>query len=676
MRGCESELKRYIWLLVGLVLGIVLLTGCNKDPLPEERFQSFIKDWEKQDFNKVYDQFSTDVKENIKKDEFVERFTKIYNDIEVNELNVNFKAPEEEIEPNDQGEVAFTYDLSMETIAGPVEFSEQATLVLEEKEDEKKWAVRWEPAMFFPDMQEGDGIGLELTSPIRGEILDRNGVKLAENGLVYEIGMVPQDLGENKDATIAKVAELLKLSPESIQENLNASWVQPDYFVPITKLSLQDKDLATEVTQLNGVLSKKVESRVYPFKDAAAHLIGYIGKVTAEDLKELEGKGYSATDVVGKKGLELVFEDRLRGENGAHLFIKKANNGENVTLAKKEAKDGETIQLTIDIDVQLVAYDQLDGNAGAAAAIHPLTGEALALVSSPSFDPNAFVLGNAPWTKLNEDPLKPLVNRFILTYAPGSTFKPITAGIALENQVITPDTSIDIKGKQWQKDSSWGGYSITRVSDPGKPVNLRDAFVYSDNIYFAQAALGIGGERFETELTKYGFGEAFPFEYPVYESKVSNEGLNSDVLTADTGYGQGQLEMSTIHLAVSYTPLLNSGNLIKPRLILDGSEKEVWKENVVTPENAQIILDDLVQVVENPKGTAHDAKIEGIKLAGKTGTAELKATKDEDGQENGWFVAVNTENPSLLVAMLIEDVKKGSHDVTPKVKAIFQSVMK
>ncbi len=654
-----------------------MLTGCTKDPVPEDRFEAFIRDWEEQDFEKVYSQFSSDVKANVQKVEFVERFAKIYKDIDVKNLNINFKVPEENIEPNEKGEVVFSYDFSMETLAGPIEFSEHATLVLEEKDDEKKWAVKWEPAMFFPNMEEGDEIGLSITSPIRGEILDRNGVKLAENGLVYEIGLVPQDLGENKDTTIATVAELLKITPETVEKKLNASWVQPDYFVPIKRLSLQEQELATQVTQLNGVLSKKVDSRVYPFKEATAHLIGYIGNVTGDDLKKLEGKGYTETDVVGKKGLEMVLEDRLRGEKGARLYIKKANNAEDITLVEKVAEDGETITLAINIDVQLKAYDQIQGNAGAAAAIHPLTGEALALVSSPSFDPNAFVLGisTEEWNKLNEDPLKPLLNRFGSTYAPGSTFKPITAGIALENKVIGPETTLDIQGKQWQKDSSWGGYSITRVTDPGKPVNLRDALIYSDNIYFAQAALAIGGEKFEVELKKFGFEEPFSFEYPLFESKVSNDGLNSEILVADTGYGQGQLEMNLVHLAITYTPLLNSGNLLKPRLILDGSETEVWKENVISPETAKTILEDLVQVVENPNGTARDAKIEGLLLAGKTGTAELKESKEEIGKENGFFVAVNTEDPSLLLAMLIEDVKNGSHDVTPKVKAIFESIL-
>lgn len=663
--------------IVGFMLFVIILAGCNKDPLPQDEFKAYIANWEKHDFAKMYGQFSSDVKSNVNKEEFVKRFEKIYGDIEVKKLTVSFEPPTEEVEPNENGEVTFTYDVSMETIAGPIEFSEKATLILEENEDNNKWFLKWKPSMFFPDMKEGDEIGITMSEPVRGEIVDRNGVVLAENGTVYEIGMVPQDLGEQKESTINQAAEMLQMSPESIQKKLNATWVQPNYFVPIARLSLSEQELATKVTQLSGVLSQKVNSRVYPFKEAAAHLVGFVGTVTAEDLEKLEGKNYGPNDVVGKKGLEMVYEDQLRGEKGASVFIKRVDNESKVTLAEKPAKDGEKIQLTIDIDVQLAAYEQFNNKPGAAAAIHPLTGEALALVSSPSFDPNDYVLDREKKKLYDENPLKPLVNRFGSTYAPGSTFKPVTAGIALENQIITPETTIDVKGKDWQKDSSWGGYHVTRVTDPGKPVNLRDAFVYSDNIYFAQAALGIGGELFESELAKYGFGEPFPFEYPLYESQISNKGLNAEVLLADTGYGQGELQMSPVHLAIAFTPLLNDGNLLKPKLLLETeSESSVWKENVISPENAIIILDDLVQVIENPNGTARDAKIDGLPLAGKTGTAELKASENEEGQENGLFVAVNTEEPRLLVAMVIENVENGSHDVTPKVKAIFEKVIK
>lgn len=659
------------------MLVVLVLSGCNKDPLPQDEFKAYITNWEKQDFAKMYDQFSTDVKEGVNKEEFVNRFEKIYGDIDVMELTVSFETPTEEIEPNENGEVTFTYDVSMETIAGPIEFSEKATLVLEEKDEKNEWFVKWKPAMQFPDMNEGDEIGITITKPVRGEIVDRNGVVLAENGMVYEIGMVPQDLGEQKDSIIQEVAKMLQMSPESIQKKLRASWVQPHYFIPIARLSLSEQDLATKVTQLNGVLSQKVNSRVYPFKEAAAHLTGFVGTVTAEDLEKLEGKDYGPNDVVGKKGLEMVYEDQLRGDQGASVFIKRADNEGKVTLAEKPAKDGGTIQLTIDIDVQLAAYEQFNGKAGAAAAIHPLTGEALALVSSPSFDPNVYVLNKERKKVYDEDPLKPLVNRFGATYAPGSTFKPITAGIALENQVITPETTVDVKGKDWQKDSSWGGYYVTRVTDSGKPVNLRDAFVLSDNIYFAQAALEIGSELFESELTKYGFGEQFPFEYPLYESQISNEGLKKEILVADTGYGQGELQMSPVHLAISYTPLLNNGNLLKPSLLLNAvGGNAVWKEKVVSPENAKLILEDLVQVIEASNGTGRDAKIDGIRLAGKTGTAELKTSEEEDGKENGLFVAVNTENPQLLVAMIMENVENGSLEVTSKVKAVFEKVLK
>lgn len=673
----EDVLVRKLGVIFGFMLFVIVLAGCNEEPLPQDEFKAYIANWEKHDFAKMYDRFSVDAKEGVNKEEFVNRFEKIYGDIGVKELTVLFETPTEEVEPNENGEVTFLYDVSMETIAGPIKFSEKATLVLEEKDEKNEWFVKWKPAMQFPDMNEGDEIGLTITNPARGEIIDRNGAVLAENGTVYEIGMVPQDLGEQKDLIIKEVAEMLQMSPETIHKKLDATWVQPHLFVPIARLSLSEQELATKVTQLNGVLSQKVNSRVYPFKEAAAHLIGFVGTVTAEDLEKLEGKGYGPNDVVGKKGLEMVYEEQLRGEQGVSVFIRRADNESKVTLAEKPAKDGETIQLTVDIDVQLATHEQFSGKPGAAAAIHPLTGEALALVSSPSFDPNDFVLNKEKKKLYEDDPLRPLINRFGATYAPGSTFKPITAGIALENQVITPGTTVDVRGKDWQKDSSWGGYYVTRVTDPGKPVNLRDAFVLSDNIYFAQAALSIGSEMFEAELAKYGFGEQFPFEYPLYNSQISNDSLKKEILVADTGYGQGELQMSPVHLAISYTPLLNNGDLLKPILLLNNEGgSTVWKENVVSPENAKLILDDLVQVIEAPNGTGRDAKIDGLRLAGKTGTAELKATEEEDGKENGLFVAVNTEDPQLLVAMIIENVENGSHDVTPKVKAIFEKVLK
>jgi len=662
------------------VLGILLifLTACSEEPKPEVAFKEYLSNWEERNYEEMYDQLATEVKNEVNKQDYVERYTKIYSDIEVDNLKLTFELPneEEEVQIDEDGRTSFTYSVAMDTIAGPIEDEQQATIIKEKVDDESQWRIEWEPTMILPELGEGDEVKLSTSAPTRGEILDRNGQGLAVNGQIVELGLVPEKISEeNKQEVLEEVATRLNTSVESLENKLNASWVRPHYFVPITRVSKDEEEFVRSVAEIEGVELQEVNSRVYPYKEAAANLIGYVAGITAEDLEKLEGKGYSSTDMLGKKGLEMVLEDRLRGELGARLYIEKANKDE-VTLAETKPVNGENIKVAIDIDIQTSLYEQLKEEAGAASAIHPLTGETLALVTSPSFDPNDFVLGisTEKWEELSTDPLNPLLNRVGYTYAPGSTFKPITAAIGLENEVITPEQTMDIQGLTWSKDESWGGYKIRRVSDPGKPVNLRDAFIYSDNIYFARTALEIGSETLVAELKEFGFGETLPFEYPFYDSKISNEGLSNDILLADTGYGQGELQMSPLHLAISYTPFLNEGDLLKPRLLLDEEGSvEVWHEDVISPETATIIINDLIDVIEDPNGTGKAAKINGLPLAGKTGTAELKGSQTEkDGKENGLFVAVNTEDPRLLIAMLIEN--KSSKDVVLKVRTVFEEM--
>ncbi|MFS8580729.1 MAG: penicillin-binding protein 2, partial [Novibacillus thermophilus] len=421
-----------------------------------------------------------------------------------------------------------------------------------------------------------------------------------------------------------------------------------------------------------------VPARVYPYGEAAAHLTGYVGEITAEEWEELKEEGYRKDDVLGKSGLEQVFEERLRGEDGGVITIESEAGEEKEVIAEKEPRHGEDIQLTVDMVLQESLYNEMKGDAGTAVALHPKTGEVLALVNSPAYDPNAFVLGlsGEQWEEWEGDPKKPLLNRFAQLFAPGSAFKPVTAAIGLETGAIQPEGKRNITGKAWQADASWGNYTVRRVTDPGKPVNLRDAFVYSDNIYFAQTALDIGEEAFLEGAKGFGIGEKIPFAYPVKASQLAGEdGIQSEVQLADTGYGQGQVLMSALHLALTYTPLVNGGNMLAPQLEKSEGKpaQEVWKEQVISEETAELILSDLIDVVEHPKGTGREAKISGVTIAGKTGTAELKESQDDEtGTENGWFVAVDTDDPSLLIAMMVEDVKDrgGSHYVVPKVKKV------
>lgn len=657
---------------------VAVVSGCSEKPKPQDQFKKYVTNWEKQDFEAMYAQLSEPTQKTISKKDFVERYTNIYSDIEVSKLSVNFKMPkeDEEVKPNEAGEVHFTYDLKMDTMAGPVEFSQEAVLVKEERDEKENWYVKWDPSMIFPELKEGDKVGLSTLKAKRGEIYDRNGNGLAINGTVPEIGLVPQELGDQAADTKKKVADALGISVEQIDKSLNASWVQPHFYVPISKLSPEQSAVASELSLLPGVYKKDVAARVYPYSKALAHLIGYVRKVTAEDLEKHKGEGYGANDVIGARGLESLLEERLKGENGGVIYIESKDGKEKTTVAETAAVDGERIELTIDADMQKAIFAQYNGDVGTAAAIDPKTGEVLALVSSPSFDPNKFITGwgDGEYQALQDDPKNPFLNRFSATFAPGSTFKPITAAIGLATGAIDPAATMDVKDDTWQKDKSWGDYYVRRVPGPNRPINLKDALVYSDNIYFAQAALRIGGEKFLSEAKKFGFGEDLPLEYGLKQSKIVSDGkFGSEVLLADSGYGQGQVSVTALHLGLAYTPLVNNGSIPDPYLI-KGEKQATWKEAVISPEHAKIILDDLIQVIEDPNGTGHDANL-AIPLAGKTGTAELKTDKnDKNGKENGWFVAVDTNNPELLVTMMIEDVKErgGSHYVVPKVKKIFE----
>ena len=568
--------KTTIIVLCMLLISLGILAACNKGPQPADRLSQYIKLWNEQKFAEMYDYLSDKSQQSITKEAFVERYKKVYNDLEISNLNIQFTKPQNEEKPKEPT-VSYPFSAQMNSVAGPIAFDHQAALVKEKKDDGENWYIDWDTTYLFPQLEKDDKISLSTTPALRGEIQDRNGKPLAVNGTAYEIGIVPGEMGDQKENIINQVSTLLGISSDQINKALDASWVKPEYFVPIKKLSLNDRDLVASVTSLPSVQSKQVEARVYPAKEAGAHLIGYVGPITADELKEREGKGYSSNDLIGKRGLEQVLDERLKGKNGVKIAIAKQDGTEEV-LAEKEVQNGENIQLTIDSTIQNKLFGQLSNQAGAAAAIHPLTGETLGLVSAPSFDPNVLTLGASAdqWGALENNPQTPLLNRFSANYAPGSVIKPITAAISLKEGTLQPQTTITVRGLQWQKDASWGNYKVTRVKDPNTPVDLEKALLYSDNIYFAQAALGLGKDKFINGLKSFAFEESVPYLFPLEPSKTGS--MDTEILLADSGYGQGEMEMNLLHLAATYTPFINRGNLITPTLLLDDEKAKVWKE--------------------------------------------------------------------------------------------------
>ena len=410
------------------------------------------------------------------------------------------------------------------------------------------------------------------------------------------------------------------------------------------------------------ILAETKTNREYPYKDITAHITGYVQGITAEELESKAEKGYNAHSIIGKTGLEQVYEERLKGKDGLKIYIEDNNGNIVKTIAETKGNDGEDIKLTIDINLQTKLYEKIKNDKGFFVVMNPQTGEILALVSTPSYDPNKFVTGmtNDEWNSISTNEAKPLFTRFISTWCPGSTFKPITGAIGLTTENLSEDDEFNYSGLAWQKDSSWGDHKITTLTAYSGKKNLKNALIHSDNIYFAQAALKFGEKIFTEGLDKIKFNEDIDFELDTNKSTYSNsERIEREATLADSGYGQGQLLVNPIHMASIYSAFVNEGNMVKPYIeYKENREKEYLVKNAFSKEAANIIREDLIQVVESPTGTAHDLKVNGVKLAGKTGTAELKASKEEKGKTLGWFNCFTVDeelDKSMLIVSMVED---------------------
>lgn len=675
-------MKNKLFYFIPLILITLFCFGCSDKNAPKTAFDTYINAWNSKNYNGMYSLLSTDSKNSISKEDFIAKYKNIYSGIELSKLTITPNYPKS-FTPDSDGKLSIPFDVTMVTAAGKISFSDTAYLKKETINDKDAWTIIWSNKMIFKDLGNDQKIRVNKTAGKRGEIKDSDGNYLAQNGAISEVGIVPGKLSSDKTTAVNQIAQILKTTADSVNKKLSASYVKDDTFVPISDISKDDSDRKTALLRIPGVKIIDKEARVYPLKEKAAQLTGYVQEVTAEDITKNKDQGYSEGDIIGKAGLEKIYEKALRAQSGAEIYIVDKNGDRIKTIAKTSPKNGTDIKLTIKSNIQTSVYNELKDDAGCGVVLDPKTGAVLALVSTPSYDPNQFVLGISAddWNALNNNPKKPLTNRFQSTFAPGSTFKPITTAIGLKTNKLNADAVKNISGLKWQKDSSWGAYYVTRDEAYSEPANLLNALVHSDNIYFAQTALDIGKDTFTSEAKNFGIGENIPFEYGLYSSQLaSSDGIKNDTQLADSGYGQAEVMMNPVQLAAIYTSFVNNGNIITPYLKADNSSpSKVWKSNVFSSDIASTILNDLTQVVANTEGTGHSAYNSAIPIAGKTGTAEIKKSQtDTTGTENGWFVGVNTNNPKLLVLEMVEDVKNrgGSHYVVPKVGDIFNQYCK
>ncbi len=639
---------------IGIIGGIILLIGAGSVFYVWQQSQimkrneaavaSFTDYLKKEKFDKLPDVLvvSQSDKKVYSTKKIVEKYQNIFGGIGVSKLSIkNIK-----IAKKSGKEYTFSYSLTMNTSLGELKNLHYSGTITQKGKTAK---IVWKPALIFPKMTGNDKVTISVDAATRGEIVDRNNTKLAENAQLQQLGIVPSQLGTGAEKTknIKAIADKYELTEEAINKALNQTWVQPDYFVPLKVLEKADADVPT------GASFQEITGRYYPFGESAAQLIGYIGDVTADDIKA--NAALSSDSKVGRSGLEKALDKELRGQNGGKLVITDAQGKEKQVLQEVKKEDGQTVKLTIDALVQQTAFQALGNKAGSTVVTQPKTGDLLAAVSSPSYDPNKMTNGisQADYDAYEKDALHPFISRFATGYAPGSTFKLITAAIGLDAGTLDPAEQLTINGLKWQKDSSWGSYQVTRVSDVSQ-VNLQTALVYSDNIYIAQETLRLGEKKFRAGLAKFIFGEALDLPISMDAAKISNEkSFDSDILLADTGYGQGELLINPIQQATMYSVFANDGTLVYPKLLADKETKT--KTDVIKSTSAQTIASDMQAVVTDSNGTAHSLNALGFTLAAKTGTAEIKTKQDEKGQENSFIVAYDANNKNYLMVSMLED---------------------
>ena len=640
------NLKKSKVIIIGIVATAIIITLAfflfNRGKDAGEIVEDYYTYLAKKDYKKMYTMLTKSSLAKTSQKVFETRYENIYDGIEAKNVKVKINEVKDDV---------VNCTLSMDTIAGKISYDNNITV----KNDE----IVFNEQMIFDGIEGENKVKVLTDKANRGKILDRNDKELATIGEAYSVGLVRGKLNGENDYQV--IADILGMSVDNIKKIMSASWIKDDSFVPLKEIAKDEKGktLANQLLTIKGVKLNTAYVRYYPYGEAASHLTGYLQQVNADDLKKHKNEGYSETSLIGRSGIEAAYEKDLKGADGKKIIITDKDGKEIKIIANKRVKDGKDIKLTVDIDLQKDLFNEYQNDKSASVAMNPKTGEILALVSTPSFSSNDFILGlsGEQWDNLNNDENKPLTNRFRASYIPGSSIKPITGAIGLDAKKIVPDKDLGALDK-WQKDSSWGNYFVTTLHAP-TPNNLKNAIIYSDNVYFARSAVEIGKDELTAGYDKLKFGKKIPFELSLNSSQYLNKDSKfDDQKLADSGYGQGELLVNPVQLASIYSAFVNEGDINQPYLIMDQKSKS-WIKEAFTKDTVSIIKEGLIGVISDSNGTGHSIYHNDIELAGKTGTAELKISQsDTSGTELGWFTIMTTNSDKpILITTMVEDVK-------------------
>ncbi len=527
---------------------------------------------------------------------------------------------------------------------------------------------------------------LALRAP-RGVLFDRNGRVLVENRHSFTISIVREHT-RDLDRTVRLLAAVAGVDVRTVKQIVDRHRTEPSYrpIVIIDDASLAQVAAITARRldfELPDVVVEEVPTRRYPTDAMAAHLFGYVGEASEAQM----GDGVSNGSIVGQSGIERVYNKLLMGEDGARRVVVNSVGREIRTLEEIPPKEGKRIQLTIDYDLQKAAEDgfRAGGFNGAALIMDPKTGEVLTQVSLPAYDPNDFASGidRAKWAALNTDKLRPLQNRTIQgRYSPGSTFKIVVATAALEEGIITPDFTVNCTGGA----TFYGRYYKCWNKSGHHVVDLRHAIEQSCNVYFYTIGNMLGVDKIHKWAEKLGLSGKTGIDLPNEQESLVPSTEWKRQRTGEKWYagetisvaiGQGQVSVTPAGMAKMIATVANGGTPITPHVIRAVDEGQGWKmvappavadRLAFRPETMAALHDGLWMVV-NGRGTGGRARLPGLDVSGKTGTAQVISNEGKlrarasglDLRDHGWFVFfAPRDNPEIAGVIFAEHAEHGA----------------
>ncbi|RCV91049.1 penicillin-binding protein 2 [Billgrantia montanilacus] len=545
----------------------------------------------------------------------------------------------------------------------------------------------------YSTRSEKNRVRVEPLPPTRGLIQDRNGVLLAENRPTYNLTLTRERV-EDLDETLDLLEALLELSEEEAEAFRLRSRQRQRPFQPALLMSDLDEAqiarLAVNRHRLPGIEIEAQLLRYYPDANITAHALGYVGRINAEELKTLDLGRYAGTHFIGKTGVERFYEDVLHGQAGLRKVETNARGRVLRELGRTDPVPGQDLTLTLDMKLQTLAYELLDGRRGSIVAIAPATGEILAMVSAPGFDSNQFVTGIdfASYRALQEDLDLPLFNRAIRgQYPPGSTIKPFLAMAGLAEGVITPDRTINDPGfYQLPNDSrryrNWLRWGHGRV-------DMERSIAVSNNTYYYSLAHDLGIDRLHDQMSGFGFGQrvghdVFGESAALMPSRDWKRGRFGQPWypgeTLSVGIGQGYWQVTPLQLATATAVLANRGEWVKPRLASRIGDEIVELDLPATPPDLKIendqwwdrIFSGMEKVLTGHEGTARRTGVElEYRMGGKSGTAQVFSLGQDQRynaeelaerlRDHALFMAfAPLEDPQIAVSVIVENAGGGS----------------